>query len=223
MQTNSITTSFFFWKYQRVEYIWRNWNNYIDTGFVPKQATPFEVKIWYKIATSWKRYWIFSNYWSIGWWAQNWELSFEVNAWNNTSNKARFYVQTDISGMTQDLFSNNSLNTSSFNDLIFTNLWSWNSKVSVNWTTTSWSIYNTWTYANASAYLFIDRALRWSTFSYNSFISYCQIYENWTLIKDFVPAYRKSDNVIWLVEKVSKTFYTNKWSWTFSKWWNISR
>lgn len=222
MQTNSIKTSFFLWKYQRVEYIWRNGNNYIDTLRVPKLNQQFEVHAWIKIASSWVRYWILSNYNQQSW--ESWLTSLEINDWWwHSNNVLRFYSEHLSWSNSYNIFSSNSLNTSSFNDLIY--ICNWNStswKVSLNWTITNWNVY-TWWYSNLTAYVFIDRALRRSTFNNNSFISYLKIYENWTLIKDFVPAYRKSDWVIWMVEKVSKTFYTNKGSWTFSKWWNIPR
>ena len=38
------------------------------------------------------------------------------------------------------------------------------------------------------------------------------------LVRDFVPCYRKSDGVIWMYDLVNKQFYTNYWSWTFTKW-----
>jgi len=41
---------------------------------------------------------------------------------------------------------------------------------------------------------------------------------NWTLTRDFVPCYRKSDSVIWLYDTVNWVFYTNAGSWTFTKW-----
>jgi len=49
---------------------------------------------------------------------------------------------------------------------------------------------------------------------------YFQVYQTSddTLIRDFVPCYRKSDSVIWLYDIVNDTFYTNQWSWTFTKW-----
>ena len=50
----------------------------------------------------------------------------------------------------------------------------------------------------------------------------CKIRDNNTLVRDFVPCYRKSDNVIWLYDKVNNQFYTNAWSWTFTKWGNVS-
>ncbi len=45
----------------------------------------------------------------------------------------------------------------------------------------------------------------------------CQIYDNITLIRDFAPCYRKSDNVIGLYDLVNNTFYTNSGSGTFTK------
>ena len=42
---------------------------------------------------------------------------------------------------------------------------------------------------------------------------------DWTTIThEFVPVYRKSDSVIWLLDIVNKQFYTNQWSWSFTKW-----
>lgn len=49
-------------------------------------------------------------------------------------------------------------------------------------------------------------------------IYYCKIFNNWILIRDFIPCYRKSDNVIWMYDLVNDVFYTNSWSWTFTKW-----
>ena len=193
--------------YQEVEWIGRNGNNYIDTWWVPKYATAFEVKVWYKISTTWTRYWIISNYNADN---LNWEFSYEINA----SNKVRFFWQYNP---WQELISSNTLNTSDFNDIVLKNNTGWSLSITLNWPVTSWTIANIW-YQNISAYLFIDRALRWSTFTANSFISYCKIYESWTLIRDFVPCYRKSDSVIWMYDLVNNQFYTNSWSGTFTKW-----
>ncbi len=49
------------------------------------------------------------------------------------------------------------------------------------------------------------------------------VIENWTTkIRELIPCYRKSDNVIWLFDKENNIFYTNAWSWTFTKWWDIN-
>ena len=43
----------------------------------------------------------------------------------------------------------------------------------------------------------------------------CQIYDNGTLVRDFVPCYRKADNVAGLYDLVNDTFHTNAGSGTF--------
>ena len=46
-----------------------------------------------------------------------------------------------------------------------------------------------------------------------------QIYDSgWTKVRDLVPCYRKADSVIWLYDLENDTFYTNDWTWTFTKW-----
>lgn len=45
-----------------------------------------------------------------------------------------------------------------------------------------------------------------------------QIYDDWTLVRDFVPCYRIADWEIWLYDIENDVFYTNSWSWTFTKW-----
>lgn len=44
-----------------------------------------------------------------------------------------------------------------------------------------------------------------------------QIYDGKTLLRNFIPCYRKSDNVIGLYDTVNKSFYTNKGTGTFLK------
>lgn len=49
----------------------------------------------------------------------------------------------------------------------------------------------------------------------------CRMWIDDTLVRDFVPCYRKLDGVIWLYDLVNNVFYTNQWSWTFTKWGNV--
>lgn len=61
----------------------------------------------------------------------------------------------------------------------------------------------------------------WDFWYYKLF--YLKIWDsNNNLVRDFVPCYRKSDSVIWLYDLVNNTFYTNAWTWTFSKWNNVN-
>lgn len=52
---------------------------------------------------------------------------------------------------------------------------------------------------------------------------YFKIYDNNTLVRDFIPCYRKSDNVIGLYDKVNNTFYTNAGTGTFLKGADVKR
>jgi len=196
--------------YQEVEYIWRNGNNYIDTWWIPKNSIPYEIKWWVRIPTSWQRYVLLSNWDST---STTGSVSNEINSWNITNNKARYFTRYPDSS-NEDFYSSNSVNVGSFNDLIYKNTSSSNS-ITVNWTVTTWTLLKN-TYYNKTAYIFVDRDFRYTTLK-NFDLSYCQIYENWTLIRDFVPCYRKSDSVIWLYDLVNNQFYTNAWTGTFSK------
>ena len=59
--------------------------------------------------------------------------------------------------------------------------------------------------------------LNWTSKSYNRRYR-VKIRDTWTLVRDFVPCYRKSDSVIWMYDLVNKQFYTNAWTGTFTKW-----
>jgi len=196
--------------YQEVEWIWRNWNNYINTNWTPDQATWFKAEIWFKVASLWTRAFAFWNYTAGSWYY--WSLSIETNA----SNKVRVF-SSDWYNWKE--FSTSNTISSSFNDIICTANWT-NASTDLNWTTTSWTII--WTASSNTAYLFIDRDLRWTTFGTDTFISYFKAYNyengNFSLVRDMVPCYRKSDSVIWMYDLVWKQFYINAGSWTFTKW-----
>jgi hypothetical protein len=62
-----------------------------------------------------------------------------------------------------------------------------------------------------------------SLFQWNTKAGKVRIYSfkayTWTTLeRDLVPCYRKNDSVIWMYDLVNNTFYTNAWSWTFTKW-----
>ena len=91
--------------------------------------------------------------------------------------------------------------------------------------TATWS----WTTrANSSYQIFLFAKQRFADWRYDSWavakLYSCQIYNpSGTLIRDFYTCYRKSDQVIWLYDKVNDVFYTNQGSWSFTKWPNYKR
>ncbi len=48
-----------------------------------------------------------------------------------------------------------------------------------------------------------------------------KLYKNNQLVRDFVPCYRKADTEIGLYDLVEWVFYTNDWSWSFTKGANV--
>lgn len=56
-----------------------------------------------------------------------------------------------------------------------------------------------------------------SSYSQNRWY-YVKIREWETMVRDLVPCYRYADWVIWMYDKVNDVFYTNSWTWTFTKW-----
>ena len=51
---------------------------------------------------------------------------------------------------------------------------------------------------------------------YRGSVARCSLYENGTLVRNFLPAVRNSDNVIGFLETVNNTFYTNQGSGTWT-------
>lgn len=72
-------------------------------------------------------------------------------------------------------------------------------------------------------WVFYYHSIDWKSWYYASIKLYkLDIYdENWNHIFDGYPCYRKSDSVIWMYDVVWQQFYTNQWTWTFTKWPNV--
>lgn len=87
--------------------------------------------------------------------------------------------------------------------------------ITINWVSYSLTAGNS--YSNDDIHLFdAYTSMRWR-FKVYSF----KIENNWTPVRDFVPCYRIADWEIWMYDVVNGVFYTNSWSWTFTKWPNV--
>lgn len=183
--------------YQEVEYITSNWSwnswQHIDIWYKPKNTTKIEFK--------------------ISWWTQYWSYQIFWEDTNRSSWDAWCSIVTD------------------------TYSWNWPASSATHWfsdwNTHTWVLDNTWLYKDWSL---IHSWRAWQTFSSNvtmaifclhrssSYIEhaaysfyYLRIYEWDSLLYNFLPCYRKSDDVIWLYDLVWQQFYTNQWSGSFSK------
>ena len=205
VQSNSITTNFVFGGFQKVEYIENTSSSRINTWL--------KSWIWYKIDL---KFYTSSSAvtdqtvvgWStntsaeaIYWWINYWSSYRSIYRWYNS----------------QWFDANNTMyvwNTYTWTSIIRNG----NQKVILNWNTVySWtqSLSGMW---NNNMSIF---SRRWSNYARIK-LYYMQIYDSSdNLIRDFRPVYRKSDNVIWLLDIVNKVFYTNVGGWTFVKWPNI--
>lgn len=78
--------------------------------------------------------------------------------------------------------------------------------------------YSTQTFTSyGEAYLFQINCSSLASDNANVRIFMCKIWNNDVLVRNFIPCYRKSDNVIGLFDLINNTFYTNQGSGTFLK------
>jgi len=196
--------------YQEVKYIENSWiTQYINTWIIPTSNTKVELKINITQFVSWGTdaavYWVW-NYNNSTWrfnlwyWANGW-----LGFWYGNNNWGNYKTAL-------------SLNT----DAVIENyISSWTVYNVVNWVskTYSWASFSTDSY---SMIIFWRKTPSDNDLRLQYKLYYFQIYESWTLVRDFVPCYRKSDKVIWLYDLVNNQFYTNAWTGTFTKWWNVN-
>lgn len=215
MQSKQITTDFFWWKYQKVEYIqsnasWLEQNSswqYIDTLFTPTPNTKVSIDI--QLTTTslsqQRLLWVYtqnSSYMTLNIYQDGSvkrSRCMNNGDWNRQSSGV--YADTnrhlfELDNSTFKIYTSWTLIHSSQNSATSTKNWQHSLVLLALYSTPNSKV---WRHCSAKMYS-------------------CKIRDNWTLIRDFIPAYRKSDSVIWLVDAVNKVFYTNAWSWTFTKW-----
>lgn len=197
--------------YQEVEWIQNSGTQYIKTSLniCTGYRQVMKVRFLNTLAASsypWLAWWYLWQSWStyyrlyLCWLVSN--NTFQVwFMWNHYDNKWSAVVWTDY-------------------EIDFSRL-SWNLYFKIDWTTIQtssetwstsldWNVCLLWSYSQDGNPQY--RANPWMRLYYSKFYN-----SNWDLVGDFVPCYRKSDNVIWMYDLVNNQFYTNSWSWTFSK------
>jgi len=202
VQNSNITTDFLFAWYKRVEYIQSSWTQYINTWISANQYLSFEADFQAMWTTNeqtlfWARTWSSTN----RFWLMIYSWKFHMMVWNTSSSS--WDKAIDTNRHQGSVFLNNWTATWTFD---------WNSDTISVWTSV---------YVSQNFLLFKINYNGWNCpmriFSFKLYIW------NSNLVRDFRPAYRKSDNVIWLLDIQNKVFYTNSWSWTFTKWSDIPR
>jgi hypothetical protein len=194
-------------EYQKVEWIQSSWTQYINTWWTPSSNYCRTV-----VNMQWVSVWVVD----VARWMTNWSswLNFAVipNVW--WWNPNTYYISAGSSSNIE-LF-NYTLWIDVHVDITTTN---WVYSVDVNSDSDTWSY--SWTVAQSTRPMTIfalneNWTINWKTsIRLYSFKIYS---DSTTLARDFVPCYRKLDSVIWLYDLVNDVFYTNSWTWTFTKW-----
>lgn len=204
----SVTADILKWlpsTYQWVEYIQSSGTQYIDTWITLDTDNKLDnLEMYMKASHSWN--WNFM-------WLYNWSyVAMEVPSNANTTlrcfiwNSSTYIDKTTI----HDNYSVIDEITYKYTSSLAT--------FSINWSNykedrSTW--YNTW---NVHMTIFA-RNNNWNIEQYLSMKMYsCYIKIAWETVRNFIPCYRKSDNVVWLYDTINEIFYTNSWSWEFTYW-----
>ena len=189
-------------EYQEVERVWSSWTQYINTWFTASVNTRIETTL--SVASSQPREWaVFFGVtrndsswdWILGRIYASTASDFNPRFCNTNYDEAQVNMTTDI-----------------FHDIVLAanTLEVDNSSYTI---TTSWTPYQSpmdifwWNNGGSHG---------WRCGSCK--IKSLTIIENGTPVRDFIPCYRVTDWVIWMYDEVNDVFYTNQWSWTFTKW-----
>ena len=194
--------------YQEVEYIQSNGTQYINLWWSPTDN-------YFKVVSKATIY-DSGNEWSVLFWMTNWSNSLSLHFrkanpyWNEW-----WYANIGSSG---NIYSSISFVDWENVNINFTwNAWSYS--LNLNGDTSIWTYSSTVAQSTRPFYLFAFNE-NWNTTRKTHMKLYSFKLYSWvsTLVRDLIPCYRKSDNVIGLYDLVNNQFYTNSWSWTFTKW-----
>ena len=187
--------------YQAVEYVQSNGNQYINT-WISRSVCQLPIIEYIFYVDTWSR-----DCWLLWQWWNNWNYIFWIS-----ENQYRFTAWGTA------WWSNSWISFTTWKHTFTTD----SSYPYLDWTRMSWNGGNMTIYWN-NANLCLFRAWWWFTVpSWNVRVYYCKISDtNWNVLREFIPCYRKSDWVIGMRDKANKVFYTNNWSWTFTKWPNV--
>lgn len=183
--------------YQRVEYITSNGGDYLDTGFVPNNNTKVEVKI--KASQDINNIWVFGARQS----ANNVMYAVILHYNNNTSPlkvvRSDYGTGNESAGAMRFYNTNKNLTQNIITIIKDKNYFYVDNVLAGTHTSQAFTCVN-------NLYLFKINSANGG--NHNSYISmyYAKIWDNDTLIRYYIPCYRKSDNVIGMYDLINGTF-----------------
>lgn len=190
--------------YQQVEYIESSGTQYIDTGIIPNTNTKIEAKVLITQHAS----------------ADSYDSLFGTIE-RTTTNVQTFDIQmspTNYFYFSSGEWGVDNISVASGINTEYNISFSVNGQITVNgnsYTLTSgWDNTNSLTLSIFALHYFYDYF--YSNYSYMKLYSFA-IYDGNILVRNFIPCYRISDNVIGLYDLVNGAFYTNAGTGTFTK------
>jgi hypothetical protein len=198
-----------FMDYQEVEYIETTWTQWIDTWYTYTNPNKIKYELSYNLTASPDQFSYFGS--RVQTWTWRW-FSWIPYGWAIYSNTTSFWsiaasTNTNYVLSVEFIPSSNTSNVVQY----------------TNGTKTYDQTYTNSSYMPPTQtqhiWLFCDINWSWSAIQLASMKAYSfKIWDTDILVRDFVPCYRKADSVIWMYDLVNDVFYTNSWSWTFTKW-----
>ena len=180
--------------YQQVEYIESTGPAYIDTGVIPNTNTKIDIQ--FETIKKGTYGVIFGG-----------EEAFGTNAFHLYTN----YNNFDIGFGARYTAENIPYNINTKYTLVM-------DKTGFTLNNTSGTFETNTISTTYSIYLFaVHRATNVIDSDAQKRIYYCKLYNNGTLVRNLIPCYRISDNVIGMYDLVSNTFFTNAGTGTFTK------
>ena len=183
--------------YQEVEYIESTGTQYIDTGVIPNINTKIDIE--FETIQKGNFGVIFGG-----------EETYKTNSFHLYDSSGNFDI--GFGSIPTDFKTSINYNT----NIKYTFIMDKNG-FNVNGTTGTFSEPTIST--NSNIFLFMVKRASSQVIDSNAQkrIYYCKLYDNETLVRNLVPCYRKSDNVMGMYDKVSGKFYTNAGTGTFTK------
>ena len=217
-------------EYEFLDYIEGTSNHqYVDTGWVPNFSNGWKVEATVAIPDNAKRYCIASNYNLQGATDNAKEVSLEINNGNNSGicdGRPRFWMNGgDSQQLGLDMFpwisgttinSNKKANVEySYNASTHTCYVSYHNLEDIGYGENTATMDFSGRPNKDTMLLFIDRAKRWSTDFYTNFKMYsCKIWDSNTLVRNYIPARRKSDGKIGMYDSINNVFANSTGSFT---------
>lgn len=194
-------------EYQEVEYIESDGNQYIETNVIPDQDTSINIRFKVKDIGN-----IGANtgscIYSGGQSYNNKTKEIYTNGSKFEINCGNAYIYSSIQINKTNVFEveNNK------NIYKITNLDTLSSDVVTHNYTTFTAPYSIWLFA-----VHRQNGIMSNILGKGAKIYKCSILQDTTLVRNFIPCYRKSDNEIGIYDTVNKVFYTNQGTGTFLK------